>query len=276
MNNALTLPPGVNYFRPPTACPSCGAALQRDGEYLVCKNDDCDAQATGMIKRWISKLEILHFGEVLIQALLDEGLVSDIADLYAVDPDDASALEVDGRRIGDTATKAFRNLHAKKSLPLHVLVGSLGIPLIGRSMAKTIADGGFDNLSKMYKAKYAEIAAIPGVGDVKAKAFVDGLAKKIGLIAKLLADPSDGGAGIQIQINDGALKGKTFCMTGFRDSALSDAIEKAGGTMKSSVSKGLDYLIALDPNSTSGKAQTARKYGTTVIGIDDAKKLAGV
>jgi len=148
--------------------------------------------------------------------------------------------------------------------------------LIGRSMAKTLADAGFDTLSKMYKARYADIAAIPGVGETKAKAFVDGFNKKIGLIAKLLADPSDGGAGIQVQINDGNLKGLSFCVTGFRDSALTDAIERAGGTVKGSVSKGLTYLVALDPSSTSGKAQQAAKYGVKVIGIPEAKKLAGI
>jgi NAD-dependent DNA ligase len=46
--------------------------------------------------------------------------------------------------------------------------------------------------------------------------------------------------------------------------------------MKGSVSKGLTYLISQDPNSTSGKAQTARQYGVKVIGIDEAQKLAGV
>jgi DNA ligase (NAD+) len=254
----------------PTTCPSCGALLQRDGEYLVCKNETCEAQALGALKQWISKLEVLHFGEVLIQALVDEGLVADIADLYTCDPDEAAALEVEGRRIGDTATKAFRNLHAKKAISLHVLIGSLSISLIGRSMAKTIMDAGFDTLSKMYKARYADIAAIPGVGDVKSKAFVDGLAKKIGLIAKLLD------VGIQIQENDGALKGMSFCFTGFRDADLSDAIEKAGGTMKSSVSKGLTYLVALDPASDSGKAQKALQYGTKVISIPDAKTLVKI
>jgi len=68
----------------------------------------------------------------------------------------------------------------------------------------------------------------------------------------------------------------TFCMTGFRDQALADAIEKAGGTMKSSVSKGLTYLVAQDATSTSGKAQTARQYGVKVISIDEAQKMAGV
>jgi len=279
---AASTEPNPQTLSVPTNCPSCGASLTRDGEYLVCRNDDCPAQATGAIKRWVKKIGVLHVGDTLIEAMVEDGMVADPADLYTLDPDAVAALEIGGRKVGGTASKAVNNLNAKKSLPLHVLVGSLGIPLIGREMAKMIVDAGYNTLSLMLKArvhvplgladgtKLPAIASIPGVGDTKAVAFVEGFAAKTGLIAKLL------GNGVQVQTISGPLVGQSFCMTGFRDQALSDAIEKAGGTMKSSVSKGLTYLIAQDPSSTSGKAQKARQYGTKVIGIEDARKLAGL
>lgn len=291
------------YFTPPTHCPSCNAPTQRDGEYLVCRNEDCGAQAAGSLKRWVKKIGVLHVGETLIEAMAEafphiltetefesrfgikqtalaqatkdqieaiQAAVMDIADLYCVDVDAVAALEIGGRRVGGTADKAINNLKAKMTLPLHILVGSVGIPLVGRDGAKTIVDAGFNTLSKMLKARIPEIAAIPGIGDTKARSFVEGFANKAGLLSKLLA------VGVQVQSVSGPLVGMSFCMTGFRDAALSDAIELAGGTMKSSVSKGLTYLIAQDPSSTSGKAQTARKYGTKVIGIDEARKMAGI
>ena len=67
----------------------------------------------------------------------------------------------------------------------------------------------------------------------------------------------------------GAFSGKSVCMTGFRDATMVTAIESQGGTVKSSVSKGLDILVLKDPQSTSGKAEKARKYGTKLVGIDD-------
>jgi len=258
------------YITPPDKCPSCGSDLTRNGEYLVCKNEDCPAQATGAVKRWVKKIEVLHVGDSLIEALVEAGFVGDPADLYTLDPVKVADLEIGGRKVGASADKAIRNLNAKKILPLHVLVGSLGIDLIGRDMAKIIVDAGFDSLSKMAKATIPQIAAIPGVGQVKAEAFVKGFTAKLGLIAKLI------GNGIQVQVASGPLVGKSFCMTGFRDAALSDAIEKAGGTMKSGVSRSLSYLIALDPNSNSGKAQEARKNGIPVIGIDDAWAMTGM
>ena len=176
-----------------------------------------------------------------------------------------------GRLIGGTADKAFKNLHAKTTLPLHVFVGSLGIEMIGRSNAKTIADAGFDTLNKMSKARVADIAAIPGMGQTRAELFVDGFWDLLdrGVITALLA---------HITIAEkatGAFTGKSVCMTGFRDADMGDAIEKQGGTVKSGVGKGLTVLVARDPNSTSGKAQKARQYGTEVIGVDEMWQRLG-
>ena len=289
-------------FVTPTVCPECGSTLERDGEYLVCRNDACPAKITGMLKRWADKIGVLHVGDTFVEAMveafpfvldddvfetrygkkataltpaervaLSDSETMDIADLYLLDGDKAADVEYNGRRLGGSATKALKNLRAKMSLPLHVMVGALGIPLIGRSMAKMIIDGGFGDLSALYKARISEVGAIPKVGQTKAESFVKGFGDKIGLVSKLVAE-----AGITVQDSNGPLVGKSFCLTGFRDATLADAIERAGGTVKSSVSKALTYLVALDANSQSGKAQKARKYGTNVIDLDEARKLAGV
>jgi DNA ligase (NAD+) len=255
------------YIQPPTACPDCGTAVITDGEYLICPNGDtCPSQISGSIKRWIAKIGVKHFGTALIDLLCETGKVERIADLYKLDPAEVAAMEFpDCRKVGGTADKAFRNLHAATTLPLHVFIGSLGIPLIGRSMAKTIVDGRFDTLNLMSKARIPDIAAIPGVGQTKATAFVDGYWDLLdrGVIASLLAH-------ITIAAKaTGAFSGKSVCMTGFRDAQMVAAIEGQGGTVKSGVSKGLDILVLKDPASTSGKAQKARQYGTELVGIDE-------
>jgi len=258
-------------FKPPDVCPECQTPLVRDGEYLVCRGDDCPAQVAGAIKRWVKKIGVLHVGDTLIEALIAAGMVSDIADLYLLDPDKAADVDINGRRAGGSAVKAITNLNKKKTLPIHVFVGALGIPLIGRSMAKMIVDGRYTSLHLMSQAYVADVAKIPGVGQTKAQSFVDGYLARLGLIAKLVSE-----AKITVQTATGPLVGQTFCLTGFRNADLSEALEKQGATEKSSVSKTLTYLIAADPNSQSGKAVKARQYGTKVISEDEAKTLAGL
>lgn len=253
-------------------CPECNTLLVREGAYLRCPNSDsCPAQIAGAVKRWIAKIGVLHFGTSLIDLLCESGKVETIADLYTLDPADVASMGMGGRQVGGTADKAFKNLHANKTIPLHVFVGSLGIELIGRSMAKTIADAGFDSLNKMSKAKPADIAAIPGVGQTKADAFCEGFWELLdrGTITGLLK---------HIKVADkavGVLTGQSICMTGFRDKQMDCQVEALGGTIKSSVSKGLTYLVCKDPSSTSGKAQQARALGTTIVSIDEMWDLLG-
>ncbi len=252
---------------PPTECPECKTATERNGAYLICPNgDSCPAQISGAIKRWIAKIEVKHFGTSLIDMLCETGTVERIADLYLLDPDKVSSMHMpSGSVVGGTASKAFRNLHAKTTLPLHVFVGSLGIPLIGRSMAKTLVDAGLDSLNKMSKAKIADVANISGVGLTKATAFVDGF-------WELLARGTVVGLMAHITIAEkatGVMSGKTMCMSGVRDAVLSTAFEAQGGTVKGGVSKGLTFLVLRDPASTSGKAVKARKYGTEIIDMDE-------
>jgi len=259
--------PKAEVLRVPEVCPMCGTAVVRNGAYLVCPNGDtCPAQISGAMKRWLAKIGVKFFGDALIDLLCETGTVERIADLYWLDPDKVAAMEFSNcRKVGGVAAKAFRNLHAATTLPLHVFVGSLGIPLIGRSMAKTIADAGYGSLKAMSEASIADVATIPGVGPTKAAAFVDGFWDLLdrGIITSLRA---------HITIAEkatGAFSDKSVCMTGFRDAQMVTAIENQGGTVKSSVSKGLDILVIKDPLSTSGKAAKARKYGTELVGIDE-------
>jgi len=70
----------------------------------------------------------------------------------------------------------------------------------------------------------------------------------------------------------GSLDNHKICMTGFRDKELSEKIEKAGGTVQSSVSGKTTILITKDPTSTTGKAKKAREMGIPVMGIDEFKQ----
>lgn len=254
----------------PTVCPDCGFGLVMEGEYLVCNNGvSCPSQKAGAVKRWLAKLGVLGWGDAIIEGLCEKKIIHDPADLYFLTYEQLASLELSGRVVGSTATMLLENLKAKTELDLHLLVGSLGIPLCARSVCKTIVDAGYDTLGKMATVKIAELSRIPGMGEAKAEAFVSGIEQRKAMIDKLLKvikikGPSTGG-----------LKGMSVCFTGFRSRELEEAIENQGGTIKSSVSKGLTYLVTKDPSSTSGKAEKARAYGTQIVGVDEMWKLLG-
>ena len=262
-------PQDKRLLRVPGLCPSCQSSLDMVGEYLVCRSEDCPAQALGSLKRWVSKLGVLHFGEALLTAVVDAGMVSSIADLYRLQVDDVAALELDGRRVGGAAQRALDSLNAKKDIALDLFVGSLGIPLVGRKMAKLLADAGFNSLNQMALADVAQMAEVPGFGEGRAQSFREGFDARKDLMAGILAAGVTITAPVVVEQTSSVMAGQAVCFTGVRDKDAEEAIVAAGGTIASGVSKNTTLLVAKDPSSPSGKAKKARDLGIEVIGQED-------
>ena len=266
MNNVLIEP----IFSPPTNCPECNALLVEEGEYIQCPNTmECPAQKTGRIKNWINELNLLEWGETLIQKLIDSGKVETVADLYLLSIDDLASLERMGKK---SAKKAYDILWASKEISLEVFLGGLSIKMIGQSTIKAIMETGVENLDQFFAMTAADFEKVNGVGPTKAQFLADGLRNNKQLITDILTN----GVKIKEKVM-GNLTGKSFCFTGKAENKR-DVLEKlvvdAGGEVKSSVVKGLSFLVLADPNSTSSKAQKARSLGTTLISEQDFIEMA--
>ena len=260
----------MEFFVPPTNCPVCGELLAMKGEYLVCNNEEgCSAQILGAIRRWVAKTGVLHFGASIIEAAVEAGLIKSLGDLYRISEAELSDREMEGRKVGGAARRAYESLHEAKEMPVEVFVGSLGIDLCGRSMVKVLVDAGFDNLEKLSDVSFVTLSGVPGFGATKALAFRKGFDAKKEIMMDLLA------AGVTIKAQEAKaasgtrLKGVSVCFTGVRDSALEDAIRAEGGEIKSGVSKGLTILVCKDPGSTSAKSQKALELGTKVLSLSE-------
>lgn len=245
----------------PTNCPSCGGITSFEGEYLVCGNTKhCRAQIIGRIKNWVTELNLLEWGNSIIEKLVDAKKVKTIADLYTLNVADIANLD----RLGEkTAQKCYDILWTNNEITLEVFLGSLSIPTIGQSTIKTIIKEGCNSLEKFGQLGATEFEQVSGVGPVKAKFLADGLKHNQQLILDLLTN----GVKIKKAIN-GKLTGKSFAITGtlsIKRAEVEKLIQENGGEVKSSVGKGLNYLIISDPQSTSSKAQAARKLGTILI-----------
>jgi len=247
--------------KPPKKCPECNSPTEFNGEYLRCTNKEtCPAQVIGRLKTWINEQNILEWGESILQKTIDAGLVKDVGDLYRLTAVQLEKLDRMGER---SAQKLIDVLNGHRKISLENLIGGLGINGVGTSTTKVVVEAGYDTLDAMLVLTEGRLASLGGFGSIRAKALVNGLKTNKKRIEDILA------AGVTIKPRvKGKLTGKSFCFTGSMEKprpALQKMVEDAGGSVKKSVGKGLHYLVIADPNSTSSKADAARKFGTTLI-----------
>jgi DNA ligase (NAD+) len=263
---------GISPINIPHNCPSCGHALEIEGEYIICPNiGACPAQIQGAVLNYTKKIGVLEWGDTVVKAMCDSGLVRDLSDIYFIDVLKLASVEMEsGRILGiKTATKMFDNLNDKLRLPLHVFVGALGIKGVGRTMCKLLVDAGYNTIEKMRSANVMDIARVEGFGPIRAEEFVAGLQEREGIINDILGR-------VKIEKpSSGAMNGKSVCMTGFRDADMASEIERQGGSIKSSVGKGLTYLVQKDASSVTEKSKKALELGVKVISIENMWRILG-
>jgi DNA ligase (NAD+) len=247
----------------PTHCPECSAVVKFDGENLMCTNTQlCSAQIIGRIKNWVKELNLLEWGDTLVEKLVQSNKVVTVADLYTLTVDDLANLDRMGEK---SAQKCFEILWdpTNTNISLDIFLGALSIPTIGGSTIRSIMNVGCDTLEKFGQLGAAQFEQVPGVGPTKAKFLADGLKHNQKIILALI----ENGITIKAKIH-GVMTGKSVCFTGamkMKRPLLEKMAADQGADVKGSVGKGLTYLVIADPNSTSSKAQAARKMGTTLI-----------
>ena len=259
-------------FQPPTKCPVCSGRVEMIGENLQClESDTCPAQVVGRLKNWINTLNILEWGDKLLERLVALELITNVVGLYTLSIDDLSKLERMGKI---SATKCHSILWQHNPITLDMFLGGLSIPMVGSSTIRLLMDGGLDTLEKVLNASCETFAAIKGLGPIRSRSLLDGLKHNDAVIKGLLK------AGIKIQEKvagdepavSNKLKNMTLCITGTTNVKRSDLIkiiEDNGGTFIGAVNKKCTHLIISDPNSSSSKAENARKLGIKLLSEDD-------
>ncbi len=245
----------------PTACAVCEAPVVVDGEYLMCGNMTCPARRLGRLKTWVKHLNLLEWGDRTFVRFIDEGFIEEPADLYKLTVEQIAQLT--GFK-ETSAKKLLGPLNAVKDIPIDVFVAALGIQSISKSTAKLVISAGYDSFDKIVSAEVQALAEIDGLGDIKANKLITGVKDRLQEIARL----TEVGVRAVPPSSGGALAGLSFCFSGSQSrprKELEALVEGNGGAVRSSVTKGLSYLVLSDPTSTSSKAQKARKLGTDII-----------
>lgn len=251
----------------PTVCPECGGQVKREGEYLVCPSPKCPARLRGNVKAWVKALDLLEWGEGVIDSVVRTGLVTEVPDLYQLKPEDIAPLEnVGGARLGKkVATRLINTLHQKDVVTLDAFIAGLNIAMTGSSTVRILMRSGFDTMAKLMQASLTDLAGPKGMGNKKATALYEGLRAKESVIERLLGY-------IRIDTSQGTLGGKSFCLTGSMSQprkVVEKIIKDAGGIVKSGVTSSLTYLVCNNKESSSSKARRARELGIPLIGEDE-------
>lgn len=245
----------------PSTCGACEGPVVVDGEYLMCGNAACPARQLGRFKTWVKHLNLMEWGDKTFVRFIEEGFIEEPADLYKLTVEQITQLA--GFK-ETSAKKLLAPLNAIKDIPIDVFVAALGIPSISKSTAKLVIGAGYDSFEKIVEVDVEALSQIDGLGEIKANKLINGVKERLPEIERL----AEVGVRAVPPSSGGALAGLSFCFSGSQSrprKELEALVEKNGGTVRSSVTKGLTYLVLSDPDSTSSKAQKARKLGTDII-----------
>jgi DNA ligase (NAD+) len=249
-------------FVMPGRCPVCGSPLAQDPEEeaVRCENLYCPAQVRRRIQYFASRgaLDIEGVGEKTVDQLVDEGLVSDPADLYDLTVEQLSPLEGMAQK---SAGNLVRAIQASKEAPLDRLITALGIRHVGGTVARLLAER-YRSLRALAEADLESLLEIPGIGPEIGASVVAFFRSKEGrsLMKRLESRGVRGRAPERRAATDGPFAGKTFVLTGTLGMPREEAerlILAAGGRVTSSVSAKTDaVIVGEDPGSKREKAKS--------------------
>ncbi len=251
-------------FEFPSICPVCSAAAVRPKGEAVrrCTNRDCPAKIKGRLAYFASRkaMDIEGLGDVLIETLVDNGMLKDVADLYTLKLDDIANLERKGSK---SAAKLIEQIEASKTHGLQRLLFGIDIRHVGERYAKLLANH-FRSIDKIAAASVQELDDIHEIGLAVAESVYEWFRdpRNIDLVDRLKAagvkTESDAGGTASL---DERFIGKTFVLTGKLENYTRDEaaklIEDRGGRVSSSVSKKTDFVLAgSDAGSKLAKAES--------------------
>jgi len=265
-------------FRMPSECPVCGMPLTKDPDEAVprCENLYCPAQIRRRIEHFASRgaLDIEGLGEKTVDQLVEQGLVSDPADLYELQAEQLVPLEGMGEK---SASNLVQAIAKSREASLDRLLVAIGIRHVGSRVAELLAER-FRSLAAVADVDEETLLEIPMIGPEIASSVVGFFRSKVGKdqVRRLAEAGVRGKAAGRRVATEGPFVGKTFVLTGALDGVTRDEASRlilnAGGRVTSSVSAKTDAVVAgAEPGS---KIDKARALGVSVW--DEAEFLAAL
>ena len=275
-------------FQMPTTCPSCGSpVIQEEGEVAFrCVSIDCPAQAVERLIHWGSRkaMDIDGLGDELINRMVEEGVLSDVADFYdklteetlanmptgrVYDTDTADHLSGDSIPVGHTiAKKVMAKVEESKTRGLGRVLFGIGMRHVGANVAELLAQE-FGSIQALATAPVEKIAEIPGIGPKIAESVHEffSISENVAVIERLRQ------AGVVLEEEKAenelpqTLAGLTFVLTGTLEHFTRDEagaqLKAMGAKVSGSVSKKTSFVVAGE--AAGSKLTKAESLGVPVL-----------
>jgi DNA ligase (NAD+) len=264
-------PPDAQPYELPKTCPICGSEVVRPvGEAMArCTGGfaTCWAQRFELLKHFVGRgsMDIEAIGEKMAWTLIEQKLVYDPSDLYALSKEQLLGLE---RFAEKSAQNVLDNIAASKTRPLTRVLFALGIRYVGYQTAELLAHA-FGSMDRLREASLDDIKEVEGVGPKIAESvyawFHEADGQNLHMLDKLTA------AGVNMveetTPRSGPLVGLTIVVTGRLErhsrTHIEQRIKELGGTVGDAVSKKTSYLVAGE--EAGSKLAKAQKLGTPIL-----------
>ena len=275
-------------FQMPATCPSCGSpVIQEEGEVAFrCVSIDCPAQAVERLIHWGSRkaMDIDGLGDELINRMVEEGVLSDVADFYdnlteevlasmptgrVYDTDTADHLSGDSIPVGHTiAKKVMVQVEESKTRGLGRVLFGIGMRHVGANVAELLAQE-FGSIQALATAPVEKIAEIPGIGPKIAESVHEffSIPENVAVIERLRQ------AGVMLEEEKPenelpqTLAGLTFVLTGTLEHFTRDEagaqLKAMGAKVSGSVSKKTSFVVAGE--AAGSKLTKAESLGVPVL-----------
>ena len=275
-------------FQMPATCPSCGSpVIQEEGEVAFrCVSIDCPAQAVERLIHWGSRkaMDIDGLGDELINRMVEEGVLSDVADFYdklteevlasmptgrVYDTDTADHLSGDSIPVGHTiAKKVMAQVEESKTRGLGRVLFGIGMRHVGANVAELLAQE-FGSIQALAAAPVEKIAEIPGIGPKIAESVHEffSIPENVVVIERLRQ------AGVMLEEEKPenelpqTLAGLTFVLTGTLEHFTRDEagaqLKAMGAKVSGSVSKKTSFVVAGE--AAGSKLTKAESLGVPVL-----------
>ncbi len=264
-------------FKMPNRCPACGTkTVKGKGEAVLrCPSPDCFAKRREYFYHFVSKkaFDMEGLGDKIVDQLVDQGLVSDPADLFKLEVGDVLPLE---RFADKSANNLIASIQSRKEISLPKLIYALGIRNVGEETAEDLAKI-FSSIENLKKTSFENLEKIKNIGPVTAKSIYEWFSDKMNrrFIEKLKK------SGVKARQTESAsykpqkLAGLVFVLTGVLDSMTrekaKEKIKGLGGDVSESVSKNTDYVVSgKEPGS---KQEKAKEIGIKMISEEEFLEL---